>query len=323
MSERKKDLLTFGIVNAAAKKTVADSNGKLDRCIATASGAVASFPDGSALPARDVTVQIVPYQSGTGGPSPENIRPISGWTGANVYHSGADTSDYDTHPVTWQTEAGVVYGGTLYVTTGKLTAEYVFDVLDGKESWQSSSGNGYFILPVGNYGSVVNDAGVCSHIKENPSISGSNSQIGFRIYNRASTTNKAVLLFRFDSTKQQTLEQFKTYIAEQYAAETPVQVAYKLAPAYCTEYQLTPQEIELLLGENNVWADTGDTAVEYYADTKKYIDKLIAAAVQSSRGSRSVSLTRAAAPVPQEDPDETEDEEQEEQRDDEAPREER
>ena len=42
-----------------------------------------------------------------------------------------------------------------------------------------------------------------------------------------------------------------------------MQVAYKLSPSYCTEYQLTPTEIELYLGENNVWADTGDTALTY------------------------------------------------------------
>ena len=42
-------------------------------------------------------------------------------------------------------------------------------------------------------------------------------------------------------------------------------------------YQLTNQQvIELLKGANNVWADTGDVAVEYPADTKLYIDGKIA-----------------------------------------------
>lgn len=49
----------------------------------------------------------------------QNICPISGWDGMTVYHSGADTSDPTTYPITWQS-AGTVYGGTLDVLTGKL-----------------------------------------------------------------------------------------------------------------------------------------------------------------------------------------------------------
>ena len=230
----------------------------------TVSGPVAHVTDAIAAPAVDVTVQIVPYQSGTGDPSPENIRPISGWTGANVYHSGADTSDYDTYPVTWQSEAGTVYGGTLDVTTGKLTAEYRLVTFDGTEEWFAQGTRSYYYTYVGPYNSCINDVGVCSHLRERSDINNGNTIKGFRIYNRSVIgVNNATVLFRFDSTKQQTLEQFKTYLAEQYAAETPVQVAYKLSPDYCTEYQLTPTEIELFLGDNNVWADTGDTSLTY------------------------------------------------------------
>ena len=41
-----------------------------------------------------------------------------------------------------------------------------------------------------------------------------------------------------------------------------------------TEYQLEPHEVASLLGANNIFADTGDTEVEYRADTKLYIEKL-------------------------------------------------
>ena len=30
-------------------------------------------------------------------------------------------------------------------------------------------------------------------------------------------------------------------------------------------YQLTPQEVTTLLGQNNIWADAGDVEVTYYA----------------------------------------------------------
>lgn len=44
-----------------------------------------------------------------------------------------------------------------------------------------------------------------------------------------------------------------------------------------TTIQLTPQQLELLKGVNNVWSDCGDTDLSYIADTKLYIDKKISA----------------------------------------------
>lgn len=52
-----------------------------------ASGAVASF-EGEDLPLKSLIVDIEPVQSGSGEPSPTNIRPISGWTGAKVENGG-------------------------------------------------------------------------------------------------------------------------------------------------------------------------------------------------------------------------------------------
>ena len=84
----------------------------------TVSGAVASFADGGdSLPVKDLTIGIEPVQSGSGDPSPTNIRPISGWTRANINANGT------TYPITFPTEAGTVYGGTLDVTTGVLTVD--------------------------------------------------------------------------------------------------------------------------------------------------------------------------------------------------------
>jgi hypothetical protein len=40
-----------------------------------------------------------------------------------------------------------------------------------------------------------------------------------------------------------------------------------------TTYTLTPQQINTLAGVNNVWVDSGDCSITYYADTKLYIDK--------------------------------------------------
>lgn len=46
--------------------------------------AIASFPDGADLPVKDLTVAITPVQSGSGDPSPSNVRPISGWSSIHI-----------------------------------------------------------------------------------------------------------------------------------------------------------------------------------------------------------------------------------------------
>ena len=54
------------------------------------SGEIVSFSDGADMPAKSVIVNITPKQSGSGTPSPENVRPISGWESVNV--TDAETS---------------------------------------------------------------------------------------------------------------------------------------------------------------------------------------------------------------------------------------
>ena len=136
-----------------------------------------------------------------------NICPISGWTGAKVtVSSTTDEADGQTYSITFPTEAGTVYGGTLDVTNGALTVDRA----------QIASYNGE-TLP----GKWISDRDVYAA--------------------GASPT-------------------------------TGAQVVYELATPIT--YQLTPQEITTLLGQNNIWADTGDMSVTYRADTKLYIDKM-------------------------------------------------
>ena len=56
-----------------------------------------------------------------------------------------------------------------------------------------------------------------------------------------------------------------------------VQLVYELATPI--EVDLTPTEITTLLGTNNIFADCGDTTVDYYADPTLFVNKKIAAAV--------------------------------------------
>lgn len=96
---------------AADAKTVGDElnniNDTLDENIPliqnptkTVSGSVAHFTDGAEMPAQSVIVNIEPQQSGTGTPSPDNVRQISGWESVNLYKSGKNLSEINETEVT-------------------------------------------------------------------------------------------------------------------------------------------------------------------------------------------------------------------------------
>lgn len=52
---------------------------------------------------NDVSVNIEPIQSGSGDPSPSNVRPITGLTGLSVYRTGKNKVDISTATITHQT----------------------------------------------------------------------------------------------------------------------------------------------------------------------------------------------------------------------------
>ena len=60
------------------------SNMLIEKSVPNLPQSVATFNDGSDLPLKSLTASIVPVQSGSGDPSPTNVRPISGWTGCKV-----------------------------------------------------------------------------------------------------------------------------------------------------------------------------------------------------------------------------------------------
>jgi len=91
------------------KDALTDMDGKIAASLVTntASGAIASFPDGANnVPVKDLVVDIEPVQSGSGEPSPTNVRPISGWTGANVVRTGKNL-----YCGTKATSPSIIYGG--------------------------------------------------------------------------------------------------------------------------------------------------------------------------------------------------------------------
>ena len=68
--------------------------GGVQQVYGKSSGNIATFDDGGDnKPLKSLKCAINPVQSGSGDPSPSNVRPISGWTGANVTRCGKNLVD--------------------------------------------------------------------------------------------------------------------------------------------------------------------------------------------------------------------------------------
>lgn len=231
-----------------------------------------SFHSAMRAPIASLKINLSAVQSGSGDPSPENIRPISGHDGLTLYRSGADTSNPDVYSVTFPSGAGTVYGGTYDVTTGVLTVTHEAKVFKGRESLSliGSGTSGYVRRRFGNTGYVISSPGVCSHFPGGV-IDSSNTNVGVCIQSVASGS---MIAFRWntgdDTSIPTTVADWKSFFAAQYAAGTPVTVVYELTNP--VTYQLSAQQIKTLLGENNIWNNVnGITEVSYVLSDSQMI----------------------------------------------------
>jgi hypothetical protein len=104
----------------------------------TASGAIATFDTSLALPLQDCTIAINAVQEGSGTPSPDNVRQITGFTGAKVSRTGKNLMPYpyaDTTKIT----AGITFtdngDGTITANgTNNATSSATF-ILHNSTTW--------------------------------------------------------------------------------------------------------------------------------------------------------------------------------------------
>ena len=154
--------------------------------------------------------------------------------------------------------AGTVYGGTLDVTTGKLTVTSVMDTLT---SSSSISGNGtltyggiqilYTPSQTKKYAPTSSDRG--HGLLSNRFATGiSQSATEGYVNGREGNGN---IYFNMPSTVT------TVALAQTWFGNNNTQIVYELATPLT--YDLTAQEIDTLLGTNNVWSDSGQTTVIY------------------------------------------------------------
>lgn len=186
----------------------------------------------------------------------ENVSAFEPYTGCDKYN------------ITFPDGAGTVYGGTLTINedgSGKLVVTNKC-VAGNSFTWTKNStyncfsanfndkkpGLGYDTDTQLPNGTLISDSYAVRYETLSAITNGT-------IRGHATNTN---LYIRDDSCADAT--EFNTHASD-------FHIYYELATA--TEYTLTAQQIRSLLGENNLWADSGNVlSVVYYADTKMYID---------------------------------------------------
>ncbi|MBQ1792794.1 MAG: hypothetical protein II008_21675, partial [Oscillospiraceae bacterium] len=90
----------------------------------TASGSIASFPDGAEnVPVKELSCEIVPVQSGSGDPAPDNVRPISGYTGAEIPVTGKNLAAGGVVAGFYNTSTGEYNYAANYVCSGKIAVK--------------------------------------------------------------------------------------------------------------------------------------------------------------------------------------------------------
>ena len=225
-------------------------------------GPVVSFTTQSPAPVQSLNVSIDPVQSGSGDPAPDNVRPIAGHTQAKIWVKAFhDTSATPTVTVDLN---GTIYGGKLNVLTGALTVTHKKVVLPTSFNSWAISGNGrYATLAVlgltdikpGNPTTLRTSFCKMNALKP--------SELGWAGAASSSSPQFVVstdgyLLLNIGVTAP-TVSQINQFISD-----TGLYIVYPLATP--VTYQLTAQEVSTLLGENNIWADTGDVNLEYRVD---------------------------------------------------------
>lgn len=168
-----------------------------------------------------------------------------------------------------------VYGGTMDWTTGVLTVTHKYLEFDGTENWGMDSsgiwagdnGNTFYIWLNGTELGISNDL-----------ITASSTYIPVRRNATDDWKDNCVAIagggasVNFIRTSYASVDDWIAYLADQYAAGTPVQIVYKLATP--TTIQLPPATVTALKGVNTLHTDADSVSVAYTASGWEIVNDL-------------------------------------------------
>lgn len=235
------------------------------------SGAVITVTDALAAPVVALSVDIEPVQSGSGDPSPSNERSISGWDTISIWNK--PTHDTSADPTVTIQLGQTVYGGTLDVTAGTMTVDRRFITLDGVNQKVTAgyAALGPKRLPIvylNNQVKAINQTDY-DHIRSSYLKTGNfmNAENSIGIGNGGNALPVHIGSIQgTDGTHGYNSDAELVAAANAYLQEHPLQICYKLATPI--EITLTPAQITMLAGTNNVWSNAGNITLKYLIDSE-------------------------------------------------------
>lgn len=239
----------------------------------TATGNPIEFTDGADAPLVKCVTAITGYQSGTGTPSPDNIRPIVAYTEGEIEVSDGD-GNVTTHTTTYPS---AIYRGSEDVVKGSVGPGsdgtlWIKRVFDGSvdENWSYQADNP-FVIPIVDLdvtsvatGSVIPFA-ICN-IAEIYKESGN---AGAKTHIISFSTSQYLFYTKLDITSE---SDFRAYLSN-----NPLEIAYKISTPTTTPVTPTNLPIRTLSGYNHIDSSTGDMEVEYITQTYQPLVDLIEA----------------------------------------------
>lgn len=166
-----------------------------------------------------------------------------------------------------------IYGGSVDAVTGAGLKQWALITIDGTESIDSyrtsedtDTYKGFLVrVYAKNVFSTAEE--MCSHLKGGLSTSTGYFPNTFLLHTNGN------LYVRMEHTGITSVEEFKSYLSEQYAAGTPVQIAYKLAtPASFQSYGAS--NVFALAGINTILTDADSLTVTAHKDPIHLFDSL-------------------------------------------------
>lgn len=296
----------------------------------TASGPVAYFPDGAdGVPLKSLVIDIKPVQDTSSGVlSPDNICPISGWTGMKLKHTNANLlpENLPDNIISGTTSGDKIASASnakiFAIPVPKHTALHI------QKKSTDRSACGVFLLETGTpkIGDAIHKYQGFTNIVNHDIDTDEYGWLGIESSNLSGaetlfTTREFMVSIGKDrkeyvapsgymtipisweaeagtvyggkldvrSGKLTVYPYYASYNGETLTGEwisdrdvyaegaTPTIGAQVVnIGAEGTEIQLEPHEVRSLLGTNNILADTGDTSAEYKANIQLYIQKKIA-----------------------------------------------
>ena len=275
-----------------------------------AEGSVISIDDGKLNePLKACTVDINPVQSGSGTPSPSNIRPISGWTEANVTRCGKNLCNIGSASFTKYKQYPLLLPSGTYTLSSAITStdtdgnDCYFGIYDASGSllirtmltrndrtsytFTLSSNSSYITLYAGhNSSQSVGDDATWANIQievgstattyepyngQTYTISLNGTRYGgsLDVTSGVLTVTDGYIASYDGETLPSTWISDRDVYAEGTTPTTGAEVVYKLATP--TEVSLTPTEITTLYGNNVIYADSGDMAITYTYESNNQI----------------------------------------------------